>query len=102
MFDPTDPKLISSLLAVGDKKNEEVKFKELDGKLTALKRTYPQLTQASVISEPEQQRKSYIRLRGNYKSLGVEVQPGSATHRRLDRYRMSLPALGSTVESMLA
>jgi hypothetical protein len=32
----------------------------------------------------------------------LEVQPGSTSHRRLDGYRTSLPALGSTVESMLA
>jgi hypothetical protein len=32
----------------------------------------------------------------------LEMEPGSATHRRLDGYRTSLPALGSTVESMLA
>jgi mono/diheme cytochrome c family protein len=63
--------------AVGDKKYKEVKFKELDGKLTELKKTYPQLTQASTISEASVRRKSYIRLRGNYKSLGVEVQPGT-------------------------
>jgi len=32
----------------------------------------------------------------------LEVEPGSAKHRRLDRYRVSLPSLGSTVESMPA
>jgi hypothetical protein len=32
----------------------------------------------------------------------LEVQPGSAMHRRLDRYRVSLLSLGSTVESLLA
>jgi hypothetical protein len=32
----------------------------------------------------------------------LEVEPGSAKHRRLDRYRVSLLSLGTTVESMLA
>lgn len=32
----------------------------------------------------------------------LEVQPGSARHRRLDRYRVSLPSLGEIVESRLA
>jgi hypothetical protein len=32
----------------------------------------------------------------------LEVEPGSAKHRRLDRYRVSLLTLSSTVESMLA
>jgi len=32
----------------------------------------------------------------------LEVEPGSARHRRLDRYRVSLPSLATIVESMLA
>jgi len=32
----------------------------------------------------------------------LEVEPGSARHRRLDRYRVSLPSLATVVESMLA
>jgi hypothetical protein len=32
----------------------------------------------------------------------LDVDPGSAKHRRLDRYRVSLPSLGPIVESMLA
>jgi hypothetical protein len=32
----------------------------------------------------------------------LEVEPGSAKHRRLDRYRVSLPSLGAVVESRLA
>ncbi|HEV1991880.1 MAG TPA: hypothetical protein VGR34_03335, partial [Candidatus Dormibacteraeota bacterium] len=32
----------------------------------------------------------------------LEVEPGSARHRRLDRYRASLPSLGTIVESILA
>jgi hypothetical protein len=31
----------------------------------------------------------------------LEIEPGSAAHRRLERYRVSLVTLGATVESML-
>ncbi len=62
--------------AVDDAKIKEVKFKELDQKLEKLKETYPQLTQASTVAESSKHRKSYIRIRGNYKALGIEVQPG--------------------------
>ena len=34
--------------------------------------------------------------------LVLEVSPGSARHRRLDRYRIALGSLGSTVSSLLA
>jgi len=33
--------------------------------------------------------------------LMLEVQPGSVAHRRLDRFRLALASLGSTVQSML-
>ena len=62
--------------AVGEAKIKEVNFKELEAKLESLKATYPQLTQASTVAESSKQRKSYIRIRGNYKALGIEVHPG--------------------------
>jgi hypothetical protein len=34
--------------------------------------------------------------------MEIELEPGGVKHRRLDRYRSSLLALGSTVEAMLA
>jgi hypothetical protein len=34
--------------------------------------------------------------------LGLQLKTASASHRRLDRYRVSLPSLGPIVESMLA
>jgi len=34
--------------------------------------------------------------------LVLEVSPGSARHRRLDRYRIGLGSLGSTVSPLLA
>ena len=63
--------------AIGDKQYKELKFKELDEALTALEQAYPQLTQAPTISESLTPRISYIRLRGNYRNLGVEVTPGT-------------------------
>ena len=73
----TDHFIAYYFYAVGDAKNKEVKFKELGEKLAALKASYPQLTQALTVSEAIDRRKSYIRLRGNYKNLGIEVQPGT-------------------------
>ncbi|MGH9594999.1 MAG: DUF1553 domain-containing protein, partial [Bryobacteraceae bacterium] len=73
----TDHFITYYFYAVGDAKNKEVKFKELSEKLATLKQSYPQLTQALTISEAEERRKSHIRLRGNYKNLGIEVQPGT-------------------------
>jgi len=63
--------------AIGDDKYKELKFKELDKELTALQRSYPQLTQAQTVSESLTPRLSYVRLRGNYKDLGAEVTPGT-------------------------
>ena len=76
--------------AVGDKKYKELKFKELDSALTALQEAYPQLTQAPTISESLTPRRSYIRIRGNYKNLGAEVTPGTPAFLDL------LPAAQST------
>jgi hypothetical protein len=63
--------------AIGDKKYEELGFKELSRKLNELKVAYPQLSQAQTVSESETPRKSHIRVRGDYKALGPEVDPGT-------------------------
>lgn len=62
--------------AVGPKKYDEVKFKELDKKLRELKDTYPQLTQAMTLAESDHPHPSYVRVKGDYKAPGVEVEPG--------------------------
>ena len=62
--------------AVGPKKYDEVKFKELDKKLRELKDSYPQLTQAMTVAESAHPHPSYVRVKGDYKALGAEVQPG--------------------------
>ena len=62
--------------AVGPKTYEEVKFKELDDKLRALKTSYPQLSQGMVLAERPPQA-TYLRVRGDYKNQGIEVHPAA-------------------------
>lgn len=59
--------------AVGAKRYAEVKFKELDEKLSALKTVYPQLSRAMSVTEGPAGH-SYLRVRGDYKNPGIEVE----------------------------
>lgn len=61
--------------AVGRKAYQEAKLDECDKKLRALYEEYPQLTQAYTISAGETRHPSYLRVRGDYKTNGVEVKP---------------------------
>ncbi|MCC6344416.1 MAG: PSD1 domain-containing protein [Bryobacterales bacterium] len=61
--------------AVGPKVYAETKFKELDERLRKLKDEYPQLTQAMTVDEGAGAAPSYLRVRGDYRTLGIEVQP---------------------------
>ncbi len=63
--------------AIGGKKYAELKFAELDKQLRALRESYPQLSQAMAVREDSRQHQSYLRLRGDYKSPGIEVDPGT-------------------------
>ncbi|MCS7026032.1 MAG: PSD1 and planctomycete cytochrome C domain-containing protein [Bryobacteraceae bacterium] len=63
--------------AVGPKKYAETKFKELDQKLTELAAKYPQLTQAMTLQEEPSEQPTYLRVRGDYRSLGIPVQPAT-------------------------
>ncbi|MBM3726824.1 MAG: DUF1549 domain-containing protein [Acidobacteria bacterium] len=58
--------------AVGQKRYGEVKFKELDQKLLQLRQTYPQLSQAMAV-EDGPARATHLRVRGDYRSPGIEV-----------------------------
>jgi hypothetical protein len=49
---------------------------------------------------PSEELPSVARLEDEW--MVLEVEPGSAKHRRLDRYRVSLPSLGAVVEARLA
>ncbi len=60
---------------VGDKRYKEVKFKELDQKLKDLKAEYPQLSQAMAIDESRERHPTFVRVRGDYRMNGVQVQP---------------------------
>ncbi len=60
--------------AVGPKKAEEAKLKELDEKLRKLHDEYPQLTQAMSFAEDTNPHPTHLRVRGDYKSPGIEVK----------------------------
>jgi hypothetical protein len=62
--------------AIGNKKWKELKLDELNKKLRELKQSYPQLSQAMTLSESTTPKPSYLRVRGDYRSMGIEVQPG--------------------------
>src|SRR5207245_2518434 len=62
---------------VGMPKYKEMKFKELQKKLYALKASFPDLSQAQTIAESPQPRKTFVYLRGDYRQKGIEVQPGT-------------------------
>lgn len=61
--------------AIGQKAYKEVKFDELDKKLRELDEKYPQLSQAYVLQESADPRASHLRIRGDYKSPGIAVEP---------------------------
>ncbi len=61
--------------AVGQKKADEAKTKQLDEKLRKLRDEYPQLTQAMSFAEEANPHATHLRIKGDYKSPGIEVQP---------------------------
>jgi hypothetical protein len=62
--------------AVDNARYKELKFKELEEKLAALKKSFPELSQAPVLAERSGNRRtSHIHLRGSWKDRGAEVQP---------------------------
>jgi hypothetical protein len=62
---------------VGMPKYKEMKFKELQKKLSDLRASFPDLTQAQTIAESPQHRRTFIYLRGDFRQTGVEVHPGT-------------------------
>ncbi len=54
---------------------DKLNLKELKKKLRALKESYPQLSQAAVITDLADPQPSHLRVRGDYARLGIEVQP---------------------------
>ena len=56
---------------------EKLKFSELRKQLDALKSSTPFLSQAQTLAEAPVPRKTWILIRGDYRSHGVEVQPAT-------------------------
>lgn len=61
--------------AVGQKVYKEVKFDQLDKKLRELKQAYPQLSQAMTVAEMPKAGPSHLRVRGDYRTMGIAVKP---------------------------
>ncbi len=73
----TDHFVGNAHFAYGGKRWKEMKLDELEKKLKALKKEYPQLSQAMVIVQNPEPRRHYLRVRGDYKTLGIEVHPAT-------------------------
>ncbi len=61
--------------AIGQPAYKKLKFDELDKKLRALDEQFPPLSQAYTIAEEPEPKQSYLRVRGDYKTLGIPVEP---------------------------
>jgi hypothetical protein len=55
----------------------ELKLAEVVQKLDALEKTLPKLTRAPVMAETQNLRKVHVHLRGDFRSRGIEVGPGT-------------------------
>jgi len=63
--------------AVGNKRYKELKLDVATKTLAKLKTDYPQLTQAMTLAENPKPQPSFLRVRGDYKTNGIEVQPAT-------------------------
>ncbi|MBI2686037.1 MAG: DUF1553 domain-containing protein [Acidobacteria bacterium] len=61
----------------GRDKELTAKLKELRAKMAELKKSTPFLTQAYAMGEHPEHPKTHITIRGDYRSLGIAVQPGT-------------------------
>ena len=74
----TDHFAANAHFAYGNKKWKELKLDELAKKLVELRTSFPQLTRAMVLEEDARPHQpSHLRVRGDWKALGIEVQPGT-------------------------
>ena len=73
----TDHFVKNYAFAVGGKKYKELKFDVATKELAKLKIEYPQLTQAMTLIDSAQPQPSFLRVRGDYKTNGIEVQPAT-------------------------
>jgi hypothetical protein len=65
--------------AVGHKVYKELKLDELDKKLKELYESYPQLSRAMTVTDSQSAPPSHLRVRGDYRTLGIEVKPNTPT-----------------------
>jgi mono/diheme cytochrome c family protein len=63
--------------AIGNKKYKELKLDVATKELAKLKTDYPQLTQAMTLMESPAPKPTFLRVRGDYKTNGIEVQPAT-------------------------
>ncbi|MDZ7639454.1 MAG: PSD1 and planctomycete cytochrome C domain-containing protein [Bryobacterales bacterium] len=70
----TDHFIGNAHFAYGGKQTKAWKLDELGKKLLALKNEYPQLSQAQAVAERSPARQHFLRVRGDYKTNGIEVQ----------------------------
>ncbi len=63
--------------AIGKKRYDEMKLKELDQKLSAMREKYPPLSIAMILAEDTSRVPTHIRYRGDYKDKGPEVTAGT-------------------------
>lgn len=73
--DLTDHFVKSFGSAVGNKRYEQVRFKELDKKLSDLAKKYPPLSRAMTVEEDSNPQQTHVHLRGDYRERGIEVTP---------------------------
>jgi hypothetical protein len=73
----TDHFVEFSHYTIGQKRYDAAKFKELKEKLDALKKEYPQLSRAQAMAEDAEPHQTHLRIRGDFKSKGTAVEPGT-------------------------
>jgi hypothetical protein len=61
--------------ATSNKNYEELKFKELEKKLTELRVSFPDLSQAQTLVERSQKRETHVHIRGAWNEKGIAVEP---------------------------
>ena len=60
---------------VSKERTEELQYKELRKKLTQLKASYPQVTEARIVRERDRPGQTFLRVRGEWNRKGIEVVP---------------------------
>ena len=73
----TDHFVRNAHFAYGSKQWKKLQLDVLDKELSALKEKYPQLSQAQVLIDNGKPQRHYLRVRGDYQTLGIEVHPAT-------------------------